>query len=99
MIVAFTPDGSMVPSKEWGDKMGYVPTPTGQYIAGDLTLRRWTVGLRTAPANGQAVTLSAWGRRLLWGRVTSYGMRAMYAGSTVSATAEIVASEATGSET
>lgn len=99
MIIAFTPDGSMVPSKEWGNKMGYVPTPTGQYIAGDLTLRRWTVGLRTAPANGQAVTLSAWGRRLLWGRVTSYGMRAMYAGSTVSATAEIVASEATGSET
>jgi hypothetical protein len=100
MIIIQQPDGSMVPSDaSWGDAMPYLPTPTGSYIAGDTSLRRWSLGLRTAPSSGQAVQLQAYGRRLLWGRVIGYGARQMSTPTRLSMSCRIVGQEADGSET
>lgn len=99
MIVAFTPDGSMVPSKEWGDAMGYVPTPTGQYIAGDTTLKRWTLAFRTAPASGTQIKLRAYGKRLLWGRFANVLEARSEIPGYVTLLTQFEGDEATGDET
>lgn len=52
MIIGFGPDGGPVPSREWGDALGYLPTPTGSYIAGDPYGRAYVWRESGAPTSG-----------------------------------------------
>lgn len=98
-IIAFLPDGSMAGDKAWCEASGYVPTPSSTYIAGDTTLRRWTLAFRSAPAGGKSIVLKAFGRRLLWGRFTSSFESQTEVYGRTSIAAEFEGGEATGDET